>query len=577
MNTLEGEQMKRKTVGAPHLFLILSMLVLGACASRKSYEPLDAPAVSVERVYEILASAEGSADPEDAEVDRWFGPWEMVGPLPAAHGVTPFAAEEDWLQGFADAAAASRATLSEQAVCYARQRAAISAQSQVKVLAEELDAFLASRCGLPAPPGQSVTLRLPAETTSEMVRFREEEIRRSLSRLSLSETVQWGAAFGKGERRSVIVLVSFEPTYRFDPFPLQSGASGEVVISGTALHPVREVIGYSDTGLYASAACRRDTTVLVPGFRLICPVGRDLPFAQISLLELVEGNTSFLDVQRLLVAPSGGGTRFALPEVGEPSDPTLPIELQTVELLNRVRTKAGLEPVVLHEPSQAFAGGAALFSAQVASTDPRWSELVNGLGAGWFISEAHLTGSRNGLRLPRKEGVSGVVASMLINPRMRKQALDPRTRFVSLGVHDGRYTRTVESIWFKGIDESASTRPDAARFIERVNEMRAVQGLAPAQRAGKRQREALEGAAVAVGMGLHPRQALEEARSELGRWTRDPIWTYIYSFDELTTIEMNADFFSARNIVLDVAVVPYREPSVPFTYYRALMLFRVQK
>jgi hypothetical protein len=78
-------------------------------------------------------------------------------------------------------------------------------------------------------------------------------------------------------------------------------------------------------------------------------------------------------------------------------------------------------------------------------------------------------------------------------------------------------------------------------------------------------------------MGLHPRQALEEARSELGRWTRDPIWTYIYSFDELTTIEMNADFFSARNIVLDVAVVPYREPSVPFTYYRALMLFRVQK
>jgi hypothetical protein len=317
--------------------------------------------------------------------------------------------------------------------------------------------------------------------------------------------------------------------------------------------------------------------VLVPGFRLICPVGRDLPFAQISLLELVEGQTSFLDVQRLLVAPSGGGTRFALPEVGEPSDPTLPVELQTVELLNRVRTKAGLEPVVLHEPSQAFAGGAALFSAQVASTDPRWSELFNGLRAGWFISEAHLTGSRNGLRLPRKEGVSGVVASMLINPRMRKQALDPRTRFVSLGVHDGRYTRTVESIWFKGIDESASTRPDAARFIERVNEMRAVQGLAPAQRAGKRQREALEGAAVAVGMGLHPRQALEEARSELGRWTRDPIGTYIYSFDELSMNQMSAGFFSARNIVLDVAVVPYREPSVPFTYYRALMLFRVQK
>jgi hypothetical protein len=41
--------------------------------------------------------------------------------------------------------------------------------------------------------------------------------------------------------------------------------------------------------------------------------------------------------------------------------------------------------------------------------------------------------------------------------------------------------------------------------------------------------------------------------------------------------QMSADFFSARNIVLDVAVVPYREPSVPFTYYRALMLFRVQK
>lgn len=569
--------MKLKTGGAAHLLSIAVMLLLSACASRKHYEPLDAPAVSVERVYEILASAEGSADPEDAEVDRWFGPWEMIGPLPAAHGVTPFAAEDDWLQGFADAAASSRATLSEQAVCYARQRAAISAQSQAKVLAEELDAFLASRCGLPAPPGQSVRFWLPAETTSETARFLAEEIRSAMARLSLSETVQWGAAFGKGERRSAIVLVSFEPTYRFDPFPLRSGANGEVVISGTALHPVREVIGYSDTGLYASAACRRDTTVLVPGFRLICPVGRDLPFAQISLLELVEGNIFVLDVQRLLVAPSGGGTRFALPEVGEPSDPNLPVELQAVELLNRVRTKAGMEPVVLHEPSQAFAGGAALFSAQVASTDPRWSELFNGLRAGWFISEAHLPGSGNGLRVPRKEGVSGIVAAMLVNPRVRQAALDPRSRFVSLGVHDGRYSRTVASVWFKGIDESAGTRPDAERFIERVNEMRAVQGLAPAQRAGRRQREALQEAAEAVRAGMHPRQALEEARSGLSRWTRDPIWTHIYSFDELSMNQMSADFFSARNIVLDVAVVPYREPSVPFTYYRALMLFRVQK
>ena len=231
----------------------------------------------------------------------------------------------------------------------------------------------------------------------------------------------------------------------------------------------------------------------------------------------------------------------------------------------------------MHEPSQVFAGGLALFSANVALTDPRWLELFNGLRAGWFISEAHLAGNRNGLRLPRKEGVSGVVASMLINPRMRKLALDPRSRFVSLGVHDGRHTRTMESIWFQGIDESASTRPDAEKFIMRVNEMRAVQGLAPAQRAGKRQREALEEAAAAVRAGMHPTQALEEARSGLRRWTRDPIWTYIYSFDELSTIHMDEDFFNARNIVLDVAVVPYREPSVPFTHYRALMLFRVQK
>ena len=569
--------MKLKTGGAAHLLSILLLLLLSACASRKSYEPLDAPAVSVERVYEILASAEGSADPEDAEVDRWFGPWEMVGALPAEHGITPVDAAEPWMQAFIATAAGSGATRSEQATCYARQRAAILASSDAWRLAEELNAFVASRCGLPAAPDRLYLLRFPAGTTAEKARLRKEEYAEGIERLSLKATDHWGAAFWQGPRESVLLLASFEPTYRFDRFPIRSGASGEVVISGTALHPVREVVGYSDTGLYASAACRRDTTVLVPGFRLICPVGRDLPFAQISLLELVEGNTSFLDVQRLLVAPSGGGARFALPEVGEPSDPTLPIELQTVELLNRVRTKAGLEPVVLHEPSQVFAGGLALFSANVALTDPRWLELFNGLRAGWFISEAHLAGNRNGLRLPRKEGVSGVVASMLINPRMRKLALDPRSRFVSLGVHDGRYTRTMESIWFQGIDESASTRPDAEKFIRRVNEMRAVQGLAPAQRAGKRQREALEEAAAAVRAGMHPTQALEEARSGLRRWTRDPIWTYIYSFDELSTIHMDEDFFNARNIVLDVAVVPYREPSVPFTHYRALMLFRVQK
>jgi hypothetical protein len=263
--------------------------------------------------------------------------------------------------------------------------------------------------------------------------------------------------------------------------------------------------------------------------------------------------------------------------VGEPSDPTLPIELQTVELLNRVRTKAGLEPVVLHEPSQVFAGGAALFSAQVASTDPRWSELFNGLRAGWLISDAHLAGIRNGLRLPRKEGIAGVVASMLINPRMRMPALDPQTRFVSLGIHDGRYTRTVESIWFRGVDTNPSTMPDADKFVERINEMRAVRGLPPAQRAGKRQQEALDEAAAAVRAGLHPHHALTDAQFALRRWTRDPVWSHTFSFEDLSVMAINPDFFSAPNIVLSVAVVPYREPPMPNTYYRALTLYRVQK
>ena len=577
MKTFEGEAMKRKTGNVAHLPLVLLVLLLGACGSRPSFTPYDTLPVSKERVYEILASAEGSGDAEEAEVDRWFGPWEMVGSLPSELGKTPVTNVEGWMKGFVQASSASRATLSEQAVCYARQRAAIAATAGSQPLADELDAYLASRCGLPERPARVFKFNLPAGTSLDSVRFAAADFQQAVERLSLTDTGHWGGAFWKGQERSVVVFASFDPSYRYDPIPLRSGASGEVVISGTALHPVREVVGYSDTGLFASVACRRDTTVLVPGFRLICPVGRDLPFAQISLLELVEGQNSFLDVQRLLVAPSGGGTRFALPEVGEPSDPTLPVELQTVELLNRVRTKAGLEPVVLHEPSQVFAGGAALFSAQVASTDPRWSELFNGLRAGWLISDAHLAGIRNGLRLPRKEGIAGVVASMLINPRMRMPALDPQTRFVSIGIHDGRYTRTVESIWFRGVDTNPSTMPDADKFVERINEMRAVRGLPPAQQAGKRQQEALDEAAAAVRAGLHPHHALTDAQFALRRWTRDPVWSHTFSFEDLSVMAINPDFFSAPNIVLSVAVVPYREPPMPNTYYRALTLYRVQK
>lgn len=569
--------MKSIRCEAVQLTLLLLLLLLTGCGSTTVHKRLDGPVVSAERIYEILASVEGSADPDETDADRWLGPWEMVGPMPAEHGITPLTSAEPWMQPFMNAAANRGATRSEQTTCYARQRAAISASAGDRRIADELNAFLASRCGLPDRPDHVIWIYLPGGTTSDKVTLRNDEVSKKIERLSLNASVHWGAAFWQGPKESVIVLASVEPTYRFDSFPIRSGIDGEVVISGTALHPVREVIAYSDTGPLSSASCRRDTTRLVPNFRMTCRVGRDLPFAQISVLELVEGQSSFLDVQRLLVAPAGTGTRFALPEVGEPSDPSLPIELQTVELLNRVRTQAGLTPVVLHEPSQVFAGGFALFSAKVVPTDPRWPELFSGLTAGWLISEPHLAASRNGLILSRKEGVSGMVAAMLVNPRMREAALDPLTRFVSLGIHDGVHTRTLESLWFNGVDEGANTKPDAERFIARVNEMRAVQGLAPVKRAGKHQREALEEAAEEVRGGMHPTTALEEARSRLRRWTRDPVWTYIYSFDELSTIDLDADFFNAKNIVLDVEVVPYRELPSPLTHYRALMLFRVQQ
>jgi hypothetical protein len=70
---------------------------------------------------------------------------------------------------------------------------------------------------------------------------------------------------------------------------------------------------------------------------------------------------------------------------------------------------------------------------------------------------------------------------------------------------------------------------------------------------------------------------LTDAQFALRRWTRDPVWSHTFSFEDLSVMAINPDFFSAPNIVLSVAVVPYREPPMPNTYYRALTLYRVQK
>lgn len=374
-----------------------------------------------------------------------------------------------------------------------------------KAPAPVYEEFALARCGVPAdgvraagiafdlPRGGSLS-SLGAADRAQVLR----RLRGTLVELGAGEV---GLALAEGDvapgrRRAFLALAHARPRVRTPTPRPQANSRGRVEISGEVLgaapHWIAGAINQGEAGV---ASCEADPGLALPRFRLRCQLAPGDPYARVSVTAgegtlLAERVASFVarrpgaDVRGPVPARS---TSRALEDGGD-------LGAYTVAAFNRVRSGAGLVPLVLSAPESDRLDGLVR-----AAVDPRFGgdagdELSLAIVAGSAIEDAPplRDGAYVGTLMLGPPNTAAWLTACFLDPDMRRLFLAPAARVAAIGAEvTPRGLAALTATWQTHGDPlvedaaadvvvSAVQRARLARRLPAAQPIRGYAGLGPA-------------------------------------------------------------------------------------------------
>jgi hypothetical protein len=368
---------------------------------------------------------------------------------------------------------------------------------------------------------------------------------------------------GPEQAERAVVMVAFgSREVHVEPIATIPDESGRLVIRGEALGSAGDVSAIANRGEYGVEECEPLPGVRLPRFAFACALDPADPATLISLA--VTPRESFLSnlALQVLAWPQGkradtwrevayAGSRIAgdLSSVGE----------DLTELLNEVRARAGLRPVVL-DPGQSEVAAelAGPFFASVLERAPHaWAEVaVLGILAGWdvdgTVQEGHFTSSW----AVQDPDLGRLLSDALEEPRGREALLAADVERIAVGgLREGEGEKSsIAAVFgtyelFSEADHDRSVRA----VIDALTRQRARHRLGP-----PRILDELAGpcddASIRVTNGAEPSDAMDlllrESVEGLGRATTG----WVAEVGELDDLEFPDEYVKQRDLELAVAV-----------------------
>jgi hypothetical protein len=546
------------------------------CATQQGRSPFPSRAE-----VEALTQGSGAANPfEQAVVDA--DTWAFSEPLIETLAYEPYVDPSPWGKLLEEYAAhdPGRLTPTRSMHCAARELARFYLE-YAAMPAVPLRRAIVEHCGslaLDALP-QFVFGAAAAEHDDETLHHTwQATVRAALRQGDAAGPRDLGIAFARDEKKAVVVMLSGARRVQLEPVSRVVDGGGTLLLRGRALVPADRISALVNRGRYGYAACTPAGNTRPPEFAFACAIDAADHGARIDLAAYREGRIfgdGLVGVEALRDTAQSVYKRHRYVDEMIVSDQSqLPSRL--LDLVNEVRRRTELEPVVLSEAESATSEKLAPKYFEAAS-DPAKEMvaevIVVGLLAGWDVGapirDAGFTSAAVGPTRDASEWLSAVLSS----PGGRAALLEPDSRVVAFGPVMVDSPAVIGALFTSyTLFDSADHAAVRERVIEKIRAARSAEGMSAPVIITTLDDDASALAAEIQAGEATPPQALagliQQSSTVLGRSVRG----LVYESVDVDQLVVPPELLSAKRLELSVTVTHYQPAGEPWGRYVVLLV-----
>lgn len=493
--------------------------------------------------------------------------WELAGPFPETIVVEPYSEPESPWGSLLDQAARRRVGLvvpTQSMYCVARELGRFTLVHRGQPT-PSLRQFITSRCN--AAVGnvgfEYVEGEVPPEVgDAELFPRWKPSVEEALQRGLRGGPQTAGIWFGREGRRAIALVAFGRRELHLEPVSPVPTSDGAIELRGESLAPDDAVHALVNQGRFGVRECERVAAADPPSFHLRCPVD---PNDEATLVSVsVHPPNRLLGRLGLVVLawPSGRTTKlYRRPIYAEswPVQEGQELAAGFVELLNRVRSEAGLHPVRLDPRQSETATELAphYFAAAFGQADELVAEvIVLGMLAGWTVDGIVQMGHFTSAWSLRTTDLSDLLAAALEQPNGRETLLAEDVERIAIGqmlsTEEGHESAAAVFATYAMFSEQSHDAM-ARRVIEKLEAERKRRGFGPPEQISD-----VEGlcqrVASSVQSGREPRDALDSLLKQSVEILGRPVAGWIAEVSEIESLEFPEEYLRRPSMGIAVAV-----------------------